>query len=306
MDEGALLPAHEGARPLPDLYVEVEFRSEDVVSQQAVLPCLGDGGLRAPDRQGIFGPDIEISMGRAHGVGGDGHPLDDGMRVRFEYAAVHVGPGVPFVAIADEVFRGLFLRPADLPFSSRRETGASPPSQPRLLDFLDHVFRFHPAQDFFQRGVAVPGDAFVETARVDDSPVPQHDGLLFPEERNPGQLGPDPECVLPDRGSSLNVILENPYGLVRGDVPVQHDRPAGRFDGHHRLLRAHPGAPGGGKPHVPDAVLPDFLREGREDLAGARRYAARAHMDRDPSPERIVPAGDLTPRLFPYFAESVA
>ena len=60
-------------------------------------------------RQGIFGAHVDIALVRAYGPGGDDHALDDAVRVALHDAHVHESARVAFVAVADDVFLGVFL-----------------------------------------------------------------------------------------------------------------------------------------------------------------------------------------------------
>ncbi len=60
-----------------------------------MLPGLLDGGLQPADGKRIFRADVNVTLIGADGVTGDGHALDDGVRVAFENAAVHERAGSP-------------------------------------------------------------------------------------------------------------------------------------------------------------------------------------------------------------------
>ena len=64
--------------------------------------ALFDGEAEASDGQGIFVADVENSFASADGAGGNGHAFDDAIGEGFEQHAIHEGPGVAFVAVADD------------------------------------------------------------------------------------------------------------------------------------------------------------------------------------------------------------
>ena len=55
------------------------------------------------DRQRIFGAAVDVALGRAHRVGGDGHALEHAVRIAFQHAAVHERAGIALVGVADDV-----------------------------------------------------------------------------------------------------------------------------------------------------------------------------------------------------------
>ena len=125
---GRALAADERARAAVDVHVEVEAAAEDVVTQQAQLLRLFDGNSEPVHGHGILGADIDVALGRARGNARDDHALDDLVRVALHAGAVHEGAGVALVAVADDVFHGLFgvrsdLRPLFCPSGSPRRRG---------------------------------------------------------------------------------------------------------------------------------------------------------------------------------------
>ena len=63
----------------------------------------------------------------------DHHPFENRVGVGFEEGAVHEGPRVPFVAVADEIFRGLLFLAADVPLLAGRKARAPRPLRPESL-----------------------------------------------------------------------------------------------------------------------------------------------------------------------------
>ena len=98
--QSGFFAAYEGPRSLVDVDVEVEPGSEDVLSEQAVVPRLPDGDAQAANGERIFGPGVDVALVRVDGAGRDDHPLENGVGVGLEHAAVHERAGVALVGIA--------------------------------------------------------------------------------------------------------------------------------------------------------------------------------------------------------------
>jgi len=79
--------------------------------------------------QGVLRPDIDVAFVGARGNGGDQHAFDHQVWVAFHDAAVHEGPRIPFVTIADDVFGRVFLPGHLLPFATGRIAAAAPAAQ---------------------------------------------------------------------------------------------------------------------------------------------------------------------------------
>ena len=55
----------------------------------------------------------------------DDHPFDDGVRIGLEDGPVHEGPGIPLVAVADQILGRPWLFAAQGPLAAGREAGAA-------------------------------------------------------------------------------------------------------------------------------------------------------------------------------------
>ena len=137
MNQGGLLTADEGSSSVADLYVEIESRTEDIVSQQTVVAGLLHGYLQTLDGQGVFGADVHQTFRGPDTVTADGHGLDDRVGVALENRAVHERSGVALVGVADHVFFLAWTLGGYLPFQAGRESSAATSSQTGLLDGLD-------------------------------------------------------------------------------------------------------------------------------------------------------------------------
>ena len=127
--QGRFLAANERAGADAQVDVKIERRFENAAAQQAALLGLFDRGLQPADRQRIFGADINESLGRADGVGGDGHAFEDAVRVAFQNATVHERAGVAFVGVANDVFVRCW--PSWPPCAHFRPVGKPAPPRPR-------------------------------------------------------------------------------------------------------------------------------------------------------------------------------
>ena len=60
---------------LDEADVEIETGAEDVLAQQTILMSLLDGDVQTFHSDGILGTDIDVTLGCADGIAGDGHGL---------------------------------------------------------------------------------------------------------------------------------------------------------------------------------------------------------------------------------------
>ena len=102
--QGAAFAADERAGAFADFDVEIKSGAEDIRSQQAVFPGIGDRLFQAAYRERIFGADVDVTFGGAAGDAGDHHAFQHPVGVAFHHASVHESAGVAFVAIADDIF----------------------------------------------------------------------------------------------------------------------------------------------------------------------------------------------------------
>ena len=99
--------------------------------------------------------DVVVADRDAHRIGGDGHALDQDVRVVAQDVAVLEGARLAFVGIADQVLLARELRGMKLHFKPGRKARAAAAAQRRLLDFGDDLFRRDfLVEDLAQRRVA--------------------------------------------------------------------------------------------------------------------------------------------------------
>ncbi len=99
------------------------------------------------------------------------------MRIGFEHAAIHEGPGVALVGIAEHVFHVACALAGKLPFQTGGEPGPAASPQARELDLLDDLLRGHIPQGLGRPEIPVPGDVLVDHLGIDHSLVahdPEH------------------------------------------------------------------------------------------------------------------------------------
>jgi len=82
-----------------------------------VLACLVYGDLQTPDGHGVFGPDVDDAAGSIRLRSRLWPCLEQGVRVALNGTAVHEGPWVALVCIADHDFLRVLLPGRELPLS---------------------------------------------------------------------------------------------------------------------------------------------------------------------------------------------
>ena len=93
------------------------------------------------DGDRVFGAHIDEAFAGPHSVGADDHPLDHQMRVALQERAVHEGPRVALVGIADDVLGLPAGCPHELPLAPSGEACTASSSQARIEDLLDDGLR---------------------------------------------------------------------------------------------------------------------------------------------------------------------
>ena len=180
--ERGLLAADEGPGADPDLEVEVEASTEDVLAQEAALARLLDRLAQALDGERVLGADVDVSLPDADREGADRHPLDDAVGVALQDAAVHEGAGIALVAVAEDVLHVARRATCERPLDSGGEARAATPTQPGGLHRVDDLLRGHLAEHPREGGVAVLCDVLLDGERVDHAAVPEDDLDLLLEE----------------------------------------------------------------------------------------------------------------------------
>jgi hypothetical protein len=289
-DQCGLLAANERAGPFLDLDLEIEARAEDVVAQQAAFFRLPQRDSQPLQGQRVFRAAIDVTLAGADGVSGDGHAFQQRVGVALQERAIHEGPGIALVGIADQILLVAGRLPAELPLAPGGKAGAAPASQTRLFDLVDDPLRTH-RQRRRQALVAVLGEVVIDLGGVDEAAIPQRPADLRLEDRrfqkrwnsiygrvavSSGGVGPQGEL-----GQGIvaeQVALEDLFGPLDVDFAVKDARSRRLDHADHRL-----GVTEADAAHFDQTALEIMffaeLPEAFQDFHGPRRSAAsgRAH-----------------------------
>ena len=166
LEDRRLLAADVGARAAADLDVEREALAHHVVAEESALPRLVERVLERVQGLRVLAAQVEVAVLAARRVRRDRHRLDDRERVAFQQHAVLERPRLRLVGVAHEVVRPGRLACDGLPLDARREGGAAPAHELRVLDLAEHALRPE-LERATERGVAALGAVVVEASRVD-------------------------------------------------------------------------------------------------------------------------------------------
>jgi hypothetical protein len=301
VDQGCLLPTDKSPRAHLDHHLEAEIAPEDVLAQEIVRLGLGDGRLEPLDRQGIFGPEVDVGLRGADAVGGDGHALDQPMGIALDHRTVHERARVALVGVADEVLVVAGRAAGELPLLPGGKAAAAPAPQSAGLDHVADLVGRQLLEGLGQGLVAAAGHVLFDLRGIDDSTVGQHPTLLRREEGMLVEIG----HLRPGRQRVVAMLPQYPLvgdlaaedGIQQGwhrlgRYPAErHPRLAGQLHVDDRLFRAEPDA--ADAHHVGlDLVMVQVFVNGVERLAGAGSQAAGSRPDEDHRLDDLV-ATDL-------------
>jgi hypothetical protein len=88
------LAADVGPAAHPHVQVEVQRRAKDAVAEPPSPLGDFDGSSHCGDGIGVFGPDVDVALGGADGVGRDRHALDEQERIALHHHPVGEGAAV--------------------------------------------------------------------------------------------------------------------------------------------------------------------------------------------------------------------
>ena len=185
-NKSRLFATDKGARAFLDHQFEGKTRVQDVLAQQAVLLSLSDGHPEALDGQRVLGATVDIPLVRTDTIAGDDHALQYRMGISLQHRAIHKGPRIPFVSVADQILDIATGPGSELPLEAGEEPGAAAPSQARLLDLVDDILRGHLDQHLGQRLIAPPSDVLIDALGIDNTAVAQRQAHLFAIKGNIG------------------------------------------------------------------------------------------------------------------------
>jgi hypothetical protein len=121
--------------------VEVDPRAADVLAEQARRARLLDRRLEALDRLDEFAANVVETDRRTDAEAGDGHALDDLVRVVAQDVAVLAGARLALVGVAQDVLLPGRGARHEAPLDPGREARATTTAQHRRLELVDDLFR---------------------------------------------------------------------------------------------------------------------------------------------------------------------
>ncbi len=101
------------------------------------------------------------------------------MRIAFQQTAVHIGPWVSFVRIADDVFHIGIDISADLPLEASQKSCPSPAPESRGFYFGNDFIRRHVEKDPGQSPVAIQSNVILYSSGIDKTVIAEDDPFLF-------------------------------------------------------------------------------------------------------------------------------
>ena len=323
--EGRLLAADKRPGAFLHAQVQPEVAAHDRIAQISPLLAPLEGLANPLDGQRILGPDVEDPLGGAHGPRRDRQALDHAVGKRLEEHAIHEGPGVAFVAVANDELLPALGGTDLLPFDSRGKTGPAAAAEPAGFHLLDNPLG-RPLRYGAPQGLKplVP-QVLVEIDGIDlagelrgQSPLPSQegtdrwianvDGMPFDRIRRvvrndllqqPGHCMPDPppqplglELREDDRANVFGVYLgEQFWGPVHGHDLHERRLVANAHAADALHGRASPRLGEDRTDRVVDLIAPLGLAAGAEPHAN---FAARLRRRRSgPRPIRRA-VGELT------------
>ena len=177
VQQGGFLAADVGAGAQPHFQIEVPAAAENVLAQIARRVGAPQGFIEDFLCQRVLRAQIDVALGGAHRQAGDGHALDQHVRVALHHQPVGEGAGVALVRVADDVLLARRFVVHRLPFDGGGEGGAAPAAQAGGFDLVDDALtvqgeRFLQALEAAQPGVVVQGQ------RVGDADARESQALL--------------------------------------------------------------------------------------------------------------------------------
>ncbi len=207
-----------------------------------MLPGLGQGCTQRPDRQRIFGADVDDGPAGTYRVGADGQTFQYLVGVAFQDGAIHVGPGIAFIGIADDDFCVGLDCGGHFPLGPGGKAGPAAPAEPGTFNRCDYLVGGQP-ESLDQGRVPARGDILVDALRVDLAAL-FHDNPFFLVEtgklhhgRNHLVFHSGAEYMLEARIPLFQEQFGQHPGLARRDFMVEHRREPGSrvVDNDHRL-----------------------------------------------------------------------
>jgi len=270
LQQGRLLAADIGAGAEPQMDVERLAAALDVGPEIAGIARDLYRPHHLAEGVGIFGADIDVAFGCAHGDAGNGHAFDEDEGIALHDHAVGVGAAIAFVGIADDVFRLARRLQHGLPFDAGGETRAAAAAQTRLRDFVDDGSAGH-SERVGQAAEAAMGLVVLDRQRIDDAATGEGETLLLLQEGD--FLGrPKIEFVLGIRAK----LRIKQGGHIGGLYRTEGDAPGLRFDLHQWLQPEQTARAIADQRDIGTPLLRQLL-DGSRDALGADGQRRRIH-----------------------------
>src|SRR5207249_4528103 len=125
------------------LQLKREVATKNFLAKQTPLSGLLDRPPHAFYWHRILLANIDIANIRICGYAANDHPFDEKVRIALHQVSVDERSGVPFIGIADQVFRFALGIVQEFPLEARGEGCATTTPETRALHFLDDVERRH-------------------------------------------------------------------------------------------------------------------------------------------------------------------
>src|SRR5579884_1502794 len=156
-DQCSLFATDKRSGAEPQVEMESEPRSADIIPQQPDSLGVPDCGSQTFDGQRVLGANVDISLGSSHRIGSDDHAFDHPVRIAFQYAAVHECTRIALVRVADHVFRRAACFGNSTPLEACRITGAATAPQSAFCNLLQDLGWRHLGQRSHESGVTICG-----------------------------------------------------------------------------------------------------------------------------------------------------
>ncbi|KUG23942.1 hypothetical protein ASZ90_006240 [hydrocarbon metagenome] len=185
-DQCGFLSADKCAGPVKNFYIEIDTLPQNIFAQQTQAGGFLNGNGRVLDGQRVFRAHVNDAVARSDGKRGNDDPFNDGMRVAFQHAPVHVGAGISLVCIADNIFPagGAVLAARHFPLSTRHETGTAASPQVGFQNFVNNPFPIRLGKCFFQSLVSPHFQIIINPYRIEILVLSQNDPGLSLEKRD--------------------------------------------------------------------------------------------------------------------------
>ena len=171
-EQGRFFTTDVGAETVVGIEVEREVRTQDALAHVARRPRLRQGLLEALVDAEDLAVDVVVARRDAHRIGGDGHALDDDVRVVAQDVAILERAGLALVGVADQILLARELARHEAPLEPRGKACPTPPAQAGSLDLGDDLLGGHgrlaigPQQDAPERLITAAGLVFLDAPVV--------------------------------------------------------------------------------------------------------------------------------------------